>query len=151
MADASFATIRQLIFIAKINVIIFTGKIIIIIVPVPKKGNPNDVNNYRGISLTSIFSKIFSSKLNKRLSTWANDNDLLNNFQYGFRKNRSTIDCIFVLNCIIDKVVNNEKGKLYCCSVDFKKAFDLVYRNGIWMIDPRTFLKAREGGFHFFI
>ena len=32
MADASFATIRQLIFIAKINVIIFTGKIIIIIV-----------------------------------------------------------------------------------------------------------------------
>ena len=31
-----------------------------IIVPVPKKGNPNDVNNYRGITLTSVFSKIFS-------------------------------------------------------------------------------------------
>ena len=31
-----------------------------IIVPVPKKGNLNDANNYRGITLTSIFSKIFS-------------------------------------------------------------------------------------------
>ena len=30
-----------------------------IIVPVPKKGNLNDVNNYRGITLTSVFSKIF--------------------------------------------------------------------------------------------
>ena len=32
----------------------------VIIVPVPKKGNLNDVNNYRGITLTSAFSKIFS-------------------------------------------------------------------------------------------
>ena len=30
-----------------------------IIVPVPKKGNLSNVNNYRGIALTSIFSKIF--------------------------------------------------------------------------------------------
>ena len=28
-----------------------------ITVPVPKKGDKNDVNNYRGIMLTSIFSK----------------------------------------------------------------------------------------------
>lgn len=38
-----------------------------IIVPVPKKGNPNDVNNYRGITLTSVFSKIFSLLLDNRL------------------------------------------------------------------------------------
>ena len=29
----------------------------VIIVPVPKKGDPNDTNKYRGIKLTSIFSK----------------------------------------------------------------------------------------------
>ena len=40
---------------------------------------------------------------------------------------------IFVLNCIIDKVVMYEKSKLYCCFVDFKKAFDVVYRNGIFI------------------
>ena len=38
-----------------------------IIVPVPKKGNPNDANNYRGITLTSVFSKIFSLLLDNRL------------------------------------------------------------------------------------
>ena len=31
-----------------------------IIVTVPKNGNINDIINYRGITLTSIFSKIFS-------------------------------------------------------------------------------------------
>ena len=44
----------------------------------------------------------------------------------------NTVDCIFILSCIIDKAVKREKRKLYCSFVDFKKAFDLVYRNGIW-------------------
>ena len=55
-----------------------------IIVPVPKKGNLNDVNNYRGITLTSIFSKIFSILLDTRLRKWANDNNILTDFQFGF-------------------------------------------------------------------
>jgi hypothetical protein len=37
-----------------------------IIVPMPKKGNLNDVNNYRGITLTSIFSKLLSILLDTR-------------------------------------------------------------------------------------
>ena len=102
-----------------------------IIVPVPKKGNLNDVNNYRGITLTSIFSKIFSILLDTRLRKWAEDNNLLTDVQFGFRKQRSTIDCVFILQSIINKVLNN-KQKLYCAFVDFRKAFDQVYRNGIW-------------------
>lgn len=102
-----------------------------IIVPVPKKGNLNDVNNYRGITLTSIFSKIFSILLDTRLRKWAEDNNLLTDVQFGFRKQRSTIDCVFILQSIINKVLNN-KQKLYCAFVDFQKAFDQVYRNGIW-------------------
>ena len=38
-----------------------------IIVPVPKKGNLNEVNNYSGITLTSIFSKIFFMLIDTRL------------------------------------------------------------------------------------
>ena len=63
---------------------------------------------------------------------WAEQNNLLSDFQFGFRRGRSTIDCIFVLNSIINKVIKHDKKKLYCAFIDFKKAFDLVYRNGIW-------------------
>ena len=47
-------------------------------------------------------------------------------------KGKSTVNCIFVLTSIIDKIVKHEKRKLYCSFVDFKKCFDYVYRNGIW-------------------
>ena len=103
-----------------------------VIVPVPKKGDLSDVNNYRGITLTSIFSKVFSILLDNRLRKWADNNDVIHDCQFGFRKQRSTVDCIFILTCIIEKVAKREKRKLYCSFVDFKKAFDLVYQNGIW-------------------
>ena len=103
-----------------------------IIVPVPKKGDLNDVNNYRGITLSSIFAKIFSIILDSRLRKWSEDNDKLNPFQFGFRRSKSTTDCIFALTSIINKVVKNENKKLYCAFVDFRKAFDVVYRNGIF-------------------
>ena len=70
--------------------------------------------------------------LDNRLRKWAEDNKVLPDFQFGFRKNKSTVDCIFVLSSIISKLVNCDKRKLYCAFVDFRKAFDLVYRNGIW-------------------
>ena len=37
------------------------------LVPIPKNGDKRDVNNYRGISLSSIFSKVFSQVLDSRL------------------------------------------------------------------------------------
>ena len=52
-----------------------------IIVPVPKKGNINDINKYRGITLTSIFSKIFSILLNNRLRKWSQENNVLSDLQ----------------------------------------------------------------------
>lgn len=103
-----------------------------ILVPVPKKGNLNDVNNYRGITLTSVFSKIFSTLLDNRLRKWAEDNNLLSDYQFGFRQGKSTIDCIFVLNSIMKKIIAKENKKVYCAFVDFRKAFDVVYRDGIW-------------------
>ena len=102
-----------------------------VIVPVPKKGDKEDVNNYRGITLTSIFSKIFSILLDNRLRNWLDSTGQVSDFQFGFRNNRSTIDCIFVLNSLINKIIHQEKRRLYCAFVDFKKAFDLVYRNGM--------------------
>ena len=101
-----------------------------IIVPVSKKENMRNVNNYRGITLTSIFSKIFSHILDDRLRSYVEDNNYLNASQYGFRENKSTTNCIFILKSIIDSTENAGK-KLFCTFIDFRKAFDLVYRNGI--------------------
>ena len=93
-------------------------------VPVPKKGNLNDVYNYRGITLTSVFSKIFSLILDNQLRKWAEDNEQLSDSQFGFRAKRSTVDCISVLSSIINKILFCDKKKLYCAFVDFRKAFD---------------------------
>ena len=57
-----------------------------------KKGNPKDPNNYRGITLLSCLGKLFTSILNKRLTTYLESNDILGNEQAGFRNGHSTLD-----------------------------------------------------------
>ena len=97
-----------------------------VIVPLFKKGDRNNVNNYRGISLLNIFGKIFTSILNERLTIWAENNDIRADCQAGFRKNHSTVDNIFVLHAVIQKYLSVKGGKFYCLFVDFSKAFDRV-------------------------
>ena len=52
--------------------------------------------------------------------------------QAGFRKGYSTIDHIFVLKMLIDYYMCSRKKKLFCAFVDFEKAFDKVWRDGLW-------------------
>ena len=47
-----------------------------IIIPLFKKGNQNDPDNYRGISLCDISSKLYSSFINNRLQEWIEQNSL---------------------------------------------------------------------------
>ena len=51
--------------------------------------------------------------------------------QAGFRRNHSTTDNLVTLR-IIAKECRNNKFDLFCCSVDFRKAFDTVCRNNLW-------------------
>ena len=95
----------------------------------PKKRDKSDVNNYRGITLMSIFSKIYSHIFYERLRTFKS-NMLISDSQFGFRAQKSTVNCIFIL-LSIDRKFWNEIKKLYCAFKDFRKAFDLVYRNEI--------------------
>ena len=97
-----------------------------IIVPIHKKGDTNQVNNYRGVSLLSVISKCFSSILNTRLYNWLETNGKISENQAGFRKNYSTIDQIFSLHSIVQKCMCKKGTKLYVAFVDFKKAFDSV-------------------------
>jgi hypothetical protein len=93
-----------------------------------KKGNPDDPNNYRGITINNAMSKLFSTVLNNRLKD--KFEETLNVNQIGFRKNYRTSDHIFVLKTLIEKYVK-ENGKFYTCFVDFQKAFDKIWRTGL--------------------
>ena len=95
------------------------------------KGNPEDPQNYRPITLLSNFGKLFTSIINTRLNNFAEKHDLICREQAGFRKNYSTADNIFILKSLID-IVQSQKKKIYCCFIDFKQAFDTVWRTGLW-------------------
>ena len=70
-----------------------------IITPVPKpKMDPLNPLEYRPISLISIPCKIYADILNKRLTRWLEQNDLLAEEQNGFRRNRSCMDHLYVLS-----------------------------------------------------
>ena len=104
-----------------------------VIHPIFKSGDVNDPGNYRGITVTSVLVKLFAMVLEARMSTWAEQSELRAHGQAGFRKDHRTSDNIFILQSLI-KHAKKSRKKLYCCFVDFKKAFDSVPRQRLWEV-----------------
>lgn len=72
-----------------------------IIVPLYKRGEPEEVGNYRGISLLYTAYKVYVEILKSRLEEVVEMKKLIPESQSGFRKGRSAIDNIFALNHIV--------------------------------------------------
>jgi hypothetical protein len=72
-----------------------------IIVPVYKKGDKTDCNNYRGMSLLSTSYKILSNILLKRLSPYIDE--IIGDHLCWFRRKRSTTERIFWIRQILEK------------------------------------------------
>jgi len=104
-----------------------------IIVPIPKKGDKTDCNNYRGISLLPTTYKILFNILLSRLIPYAKE--IIGDHQSGFRRKRSTIDRIFCIRQMLEKKweYNEEVHQLF---IDFKKAYDSVRREVLYNILP---------------
>lgn len=102
-----------------------------IIIKLAKKGTLSDCNNWRGITLLSIASKIMT-KINIQRITDAIDKQLRDE-QAGFRKGRGCIDQIFALRNIIEQCTEWQR-QLYINFVDFQKAFDSINRKSFWQI-----------------
>ena len=101
-----------------------------IIFPIYKDGDKKDTNNYRGITLLSIVGKVYAQVINYRLMIWSEMNKILVEEQGGFRPVRGCPDQLFSL---IEILRNRKKTKhTYCCFIDVKKAFDRVFRAGLW-------------------
>ena len=77
--------------------------------------------------------KLLCSLINERLTLYCNTHNRINKEQIGFQKNSRTSDHILTLKAIINKYVTDKKGKkIYTCFIDFKKAFDSVWRGGLF-------------------
>jgi exonuclease III len=102
-----------------------------IIIPLHKKKDKMDCNNYRGISLLCHSSKIYTSIVLHRLRK--RTDEILSEEQAGFRAGRSTIDQIYTLRQLAEKCTEFNKD-MYICYIDFKKAFDSIWRAGLWRV-----------------
>ena len=105
------------------------------------KGDSSNPENYRPITILSCFSKLFTSVLNNRLTTFIDTNEILQENQAGFRKAYSTTDRIFTLNSLLE-LVKAYKKKVYCAFIDFSQAFDSVWRIGL----SRKLLQNNKNG-----
>ena len=99
-----------------------------------KSKSPLDPNNYRGIAMMSCLAKLFNKILSNRLEKFFETNNIIKKEQIGFMKKSRTSDHMFILRTLIDKMKIIGKSKLFCCFVDFRKAFDTV-------VHPALFLK----------
>ena len=95
------------------------------------KGSRTAPNNYRGITIISCLSKLFTSVINMRLTEYVNRLDVIGPEQAGLRSRFSTNDHIFALKMLIDLYLHT-KTRLYVCFVDYAKAFDSVKRVLLW-------------------
>ena len=93
------------------------------------KGDRKICDNYRGIALLNITSKIFSRIILNRIQDLI-DCQLLE-IQSGFRSNRSTIDQIFTVKMIMEKRREFNKP-LFMCFIDITKAYGSVNRELLW-------------------
>jgi hypothetical protein len=94
-----------------------------VLVPVPKKGDLSNPNNWRGISLMPHITKLFDRMLLNRLRPVINPHLLPS--QNGFRPDRGTAHHIIAFTQLLD-LARTRKYPLHGMFVDFSKAFDSV-------------------------
>ena len=102
-----------------------------ILILIPKIGDLKKCENYRTISLINYSSKISPSVLLQRPRSEIKSH--LSEEQAGFRKDHNTIQQILCLWLIAEKQREVNRG-VFNCFVDFKKAFDLVWHEGLWSV-----------------
>ena len=95
------------------------------VIPIFKKDNPHECNNYRPISILPAISKIIEKALLQQLHIHFLNNNLFFNSQYGFRKNRSTEQAALELSDRILAHMDNNKTPI-SIFLDLSKAFDTL-------------------------
>ena len=95
------------------------------IIPIFEDEDNTLPENYRPISLLSIYNRIFEKLVYSRVTKFVKDCNILYDQQYGFRSKHSTQHAVLdIVNTILQ---NMDNGKFSCgVFIDLKKAFDTV-------------------------
>ena len=95
------------------------------IIPIFKKGEAQDPNNYRPIALLSPLAKIFEKLMKYRLTSFLEKIKFFSKFQFGFLKDRSTEEAVAATHIFINDALDDD-----CLAAtlffDIKKAFDTL-------------------------
>ena len=110
-----------------------------LIIPLAKKGDLQKCSNYRTISLISHLSKVLLKIINNRLTSKAEE--VLAEEQAGFRTGRSTVEQIANVRILGEKFRNHQL-ELHHNFIDFKKAFDRVWRKALWLVMKKHNISA---------
>ena len=98
--------------------------------PVPKKGSRSNHANYRPIAITPVLCKVMESLINTELLLFLENNNLIHDRQYGFRKARSTGDILAYVTNLWSSILD-KSGESAVISLDISKAFDRVWHKSL--------------------
>ena len=91
-----------------------------------------DTNNYRGITLLSIFSKIFELVIWSRIEPWWKECESLSKYQGACRKGQSCLHTSLLLQETVANALETN-SKVIVSYFDVSKAFDTVWINGLFV------------------
>ena len=98
-----------------------------------KKGNKIDPCNYSCISISSNLGKVFNRLIHTRLLQFIEESKIISKNKIGFMEKGRTADHIFSLKSIIDSY-KQKKKKVYAAFIDLRKAYDSLWRTGLFYI-----------------
>lgn len=79
---------------------------------IPKPGKPiNDIKSYKPISLLPVMSKVAEKVIANRLQKVVSEEELVPNYQFGFRSKHSTIEQV---HRVVDVIQKAFQQKSYC-------------------------------------
>lgn len=96
------------------------------IIPIPKKGDPTELRNYRAISILNNFSKLFEICIFEQI--YMQVESAISIDQHGFMRKRS---CDTNLCCLSQYICStlDRQGQVDVAYMDFQKAFDQIDHN----------------------
>ena len=102
-----------------------------LIIPIKKPNkDATEATSYRPIALTSCICKVMEKMINTRFVWHLERNNLITPYQFGFRRNRSTLDPLLRLSNQIQQGFANQKQTIGVF-FDLEKAYDTAWRQGI--------------------